>query len=166
MSPALLIDAYRFSHEHRRLEGVLPILELTRLADFLSEAEGEISWRLSGLSGERGQPRLRLAVTGVLSLRCQRCLDTVVETLAIDALLELVSGDAALAREELENDCLDFLPMTGRMLDVKALVEDEILLALPVAPRHEECALPLEAYAANGKPRPFAALAGFKGGHG
>ena len=46
-----------------------------------------------------------------------------------------------VAEEELEDDTRDFLPVAGE-LDVAELVEDEILLAVPVAPRHEKCGLP------------------------
>jgi uncharacterized protein len=49
-----------------------------------------------------------------------------------------------------------------RELDVAELVEDEILLALPVAPRHEKCGLPGVADAGE-RINPFAALSGLKG---
>ena len=69
--------------------------------------------------------------------------------------------DADLSQDELEDDSRDFLPLE-KELDVEALVEDEILLSLPVAPRHEQCVVP-GAAAAGERINPFAALAGFKG---
>lgn len=161
MSQAILIDARRFSRENRRLEGMLRMSELPRLADVLTGAEGEIAWKLAGLVGERGQPRLRLEVTGRLPLRCQRCLETVVETLTIDSLLELIAEDAEPTQEELEDDRLDFLPV-GQTLDLTALIEEEILLALPIVPRHEACGLPIKVEA-DERPHPFASLANLKG---
>jgi len=160
MSQALLIDARRFSRENRSLEGVLQLSELPRLADLLAEPQGEIAWKLAGLAGERGQPRLCLEVTGRLPLRCQRCLETVTETLVVDRLLELIAEDAEPTQEELEDDRLDFLPV-GRRLDIMALVEDEILLSLPIVPRHEACDLPRKV-AENERPHPFASLANLK----
>jgi uncharacterized protein len=161
MLQQLVIDARRFSRESRRMEGVLDLRELSRLHDVLVAASGQINYSLSGVRGERGQPRLRLEVSGVLPLICQRCLGAVEEKLAIDSLLELVSEDAEPTQEELENDALDFLPVAAT-LDVKALVEDEILLALPVAPCHGICDLPSPA-GGDKRVSPFALLAGLKG---
>jgi uncharacterized protein len=81
--------------------------------------------------------------------------------LDVDSLLELVPEGADMSQDELEDDTRDFLPV-ARELDVAELVEDEILLALPVAPRHEKCGLPGAADAGE-RINPFAALAGLKG---
>ena len=54
-------------------------------------------------------------------------------------------------------------------LDLQSLVEDELLLALPLVPRHEVCPepLPLEPEpAAPAAAHPFAALAALKRGPG
>lgn len=160
MSQQLEIDAHRFVREARRLEGWLELAELPRLHDLVTEVAGGLEYRLQGVRGERGQPRLRLEVRGVLPLVCQRCLSVVEEALEIDSLLELVAADSEPTQEELENDSIDYLPVSGN-LDVKALVEDEILLALPVAPRHETCSPPASAQA-GAAPHPFAALAVLK----
>lgn len=160
MSQQLEIDAYRFVRESRILEGSLGLSELPRLHDLVTEVAGKVEYRLRGVLGERGQPRLRLEVSGVLPLVCQRCLGAVEEVLDIESLLELVAADSEPTQDELENDSLDFLPVAGA-LDVRALIEDEILLALPVAPRHEACGLPSDAEAGE-QPNPFAALAALK----
>jgi uncharacterized protein len=119
-----------------------------------------VAYRLFGRLGERGQARLQLVVDGALPLVCQRCLAAVAADLAIDSLLELLPEGSAPTQEELENDDMDFLPV-GDALDVLALIEDEILLALPVAPRHAACVLPAAAETGE-KPHPFAALAAWK----
>jgi hypothetical protein len=75
-------------------------------------------------------------VGGIIPLACQRCLEAIPFQLDVDSLLELIPEDAELSQDELEDDTRDFLPVAGE-LDVAELVEDEILLALPVAPRHE-----------------------------
>lgn len=161
MSQQLVIDPYRFSREAGNTEGSLSLLELPRLHDLVTEVTGELHFHLRGFLGERGQPRLHLEVSGVLFLACQRCLGAVEEHLDIESLLELIPEDSEPTQAELEDDNLDFLPVAG-MLDIKALVEDEILLALPVAPSHEVCGLPSGASTGE-RPNPFAALAGLKG---
>ena len=104
---------------------------------------------------------LHLEVSGLLSLACQRCLKAIPFTLDVDSLLELVPEGADMSQDELEDDTRDFLPVAGELY-VAELVEDEILLALPVAPRHEKCGLPGAADVGE-RIHPFAALAGLKG---
>ena len=154
------LDAYRFARESGTLAGRLNLAELPRLADVLASQAGTVSYRLAGFLGEREQARLRLQVSGTLQVLCQRCLGAVEETLAIDNRLELAPADSAPTQEELEDDSLDVLPVTGA-LNVVELVEDEILLALPTAPRHVACDLPVTD-GADAVPHPFAALAALK----
>ena len=154
-------DAFAFARDGRVLEGTLAVSELERLHDLLAEVAGEVSFRLRGFKGESGESMLHLEVSGVVPLACQRCLEPVPCDLDVDNLLELVPEGADLSQDELEDDTRDFLPV-DRELDVVELVEDEILLALPVAPRHEKCGLPGAADAGE-RINPFAALAGLKG---
>lgn len=154
-------DSFSFARDGRVLEGTLAIADLKRLHDLLAEVVGEVSYRLQGVKGERGQSQLRLTVTGCVPLACQRCLKVVHFPLEVDSLLELVPEGAELSQDELEDDTRDFLPVAGE-LDVADLVEDEILLALPVAPRHERCGLPGAAEAGE-LVSPFAVLAALKG---
>ena len=75
-------------------------------------------------------------------------------------MLELIADEVDLSQDELEDDTRDFL-VAQKELDVVALVEDEIILALPSAPRHDDCALP-DSNTRGTKVSPFAALAALK----
>jgi uncharacterized protein len=154
-------DAFAFARDSRVLEGTFAVADFERLHDLLAEVAGEVSWRLEGFKGERGELLLQLTVSGRVSLACQRCLEAIAFDLDVDSLLEIVPAGVELSQDELEDDTRDFLPVDGE-LEVGELIEDEILLALPVAPRHEKCGLP-EAAEAGERINPFAALAGLKG---
>jgi len=155
-------DSFAFARESRVLEGTLAISSLERLQDLLADASGEeVTFRIEGFKGARGQSMLHLKASGVLPLACQRCLEAIHFELDIDSLLELIPADAELSQEELDDDTRDFLPVAGE-LDVAELVEDEVLLALPAAPRHERCSLP-GAPDAGERINPFAVLDGLKG---
>lgn len=154
-------DAFVFAKEGRVLEGVLPLSSLERLHDLLTEVSGDVSFRLQGLKGEHGELMLHLEVSGLLPLACQRCLKAIPFDFDVDSLLELIPEGADMSQDELEDDTRDFLPVAGELY-VAELVEDEILLALPVAPRHEKCGLPGAADAGE-RINPFAALSGLKG---
>lgn len=154
-------DAFAFARDGRVLEGTLAVSDLDRLHDLLAEISGEVTFRLKGFKGDSGESMLHLEVFGVIPLACQRCLEAVPCDLDVDSLLELIPEGAELSQDELEDDTRDFLPVV-RELDVVELVEDEILLALPVAPRHETCGLPGTADAGE-RINPFAKLSGLKG---
>lgn len=139
----------------------MAVSALERLHDLLAEVSGEVAFRLEGFKGANGELMLHLEVSGVLPLACQRCLKSVAFDLDVDNLLQLVPEGAELSQEELEDDTRDFLPV-ARELNVVDLVEDEILLTLPVAPRHEKCGLPGAADAGE-RINPFAKLSGLKG---
>lgn len=156
-----ITDAFRFAKDGRVLEGTLPVSAFERLHDFLAAVEGGVSFRIEGFKGSRGEHLLQLVVTGVLPLACQRCLKAVPYDLDVDNLLELVPEGVELSQDELEDDTRDFLPV-AKELDVAEFVEDEILLSLPVAPRHEKCGLPGAADAGE-RINPFVALSGLKG---
>lgn len=154
-------DAFAFARDGRVLEGTLVVEELDRLHDLLAEISGEVSFRLTGYKGDNGEPMLHLEVSGVIPLACQRCLAAIPFDLDVDCQLELVPAGVELSQDELEDDTRDFLPVE-RELDVVEVVEDEILLALPVAPRHEKCGLPGAADAGE-RINPFAQLSALKG---
>ncbi len=135
--------------------------QLERLHDVLAAVDGVVGYRIEGFKGQRGEPMLQLTVQGSLQLACQRCLEAVPFELDVDSLLEIIPEGSEMSQDELEDDTRDFLPVV-RELMVADFVEDEIILALPVAPRHEKCGFPGAADAGE-RPNPFTVLDGLKG---
>jgi uncharacterized protein len=160
MSQQIVIDSLSFAREGRSLQGELPVSGLERLHDMLAEVAGVVVYRLNGRMGRQGKHQLVLEVVGEIPLVCQRCLGRFDHPLSIVSTLELVADEADLSQDELEDDSRDFL-VAQKELDVAALIEDEIILALPVAPRHEDCALPGGSTCGT-KVSPFAALKALK----
>lgn len=161
MSQRVVIDIPAFAVERASLAGELELCQLARLADLLSDAGGSLVYRLDGSMGSDGRAQLRVAVDGVVSLCCQRCLEALAHPLELRSVLEFVASDSDLTQEELEDDSRDFLPLE-KELDVIALIEDEILLALPAVPRHDDCVLPGGSQESPSE-SPFSILAGLKG---
>jgi len=154
-------DSFAFAREGKTLEGVLAVSGLERLHDLLVDTAGELAYRIDGARDKHGLYTLHLQVSGSLALPCQRCLKVVHLDLEVDNLLQLVPADQEPSQDELEDDTRDFLPVDGELV-IADFVEDEVLLALPVAPRHEKCGLP-GADNAGERITPFAALAALKG---
>ena len=160
MSQRIVIDSLSFAREARILEGELPVAGFERIQDGLTENVGVIRYRIEGGLGGRNRPQLHLQLDGVLSLCCQRCLEGIEYPLQVSNVLEFVGNEDELTQEEIEDDSRDFLPAQSEV-DVVALIEDEIILDLPSAPRHESCVLPASAQD-NPEDSPFAVLKGLR----
>lgn len=158
----IISDPFRFVAEGGALSGRVALAEFGRLADVLSDRQGEVSYVVSTETGADGDPFLRLKASAVLSLQCQRCLNAMAWPLELDSLLRLVRPGVQIPDEELEIEAFDTIEATADM-DVLALLEDEVLLAVPIAPRHESCESPRPPGGAE-KESPFAALAKLRKG--
>lgn len=161
MSRRVVIDSQAFGRAGGSLQGEIRVSSLTRLHDLLADTDGCLTYRLEGMIGSRRRSQLAVAVDGMLSLRCQRCLEALRYPLDLRSLLEFIDAECDLTQEELEDDSRDFIP-SQKELDVAMLIEDEILLALPTVQRHENCVLPEVGRDSTGE-SPFSILASLRG---
>jgi len=164
MSAQVVIDSKEFARHGRTAEGDIAVADLSRLKDSLLSNGGSIHYTLKGSVGENGRLFLHCTVSGMVTLQCQRCLEPMAFSLDIASDLELAAGGDILPGAEDETEAVDIIP-ADRELDVSALVEDEILLNLPMSPMHEESACPAgQRLAQQGKERQsaFGALAALK----
>ncbi|MBX3679156.1 YceD family protein [Cognatazoarcus halotolerans] len=154
---SLNIDPLAFARDHGQRAGELAVAAFERLADVRVSDVGSVRYVASGRLDGEGQRWLSVHLEGALQLRCQRCLEAVDWHFDLDSRLMLVPEGRALPDEMLEEDDWDPIPV-GARLDLLALFEDEVLLAMPAAPRHESCVAPSRV---DGDDRitPFAALA-------
>lgn len=144
------LDVAAFAEAGQDLSGTWPLAELARLSDSTAPearpgAEDAVRWSLRGEHRPRagGDPivRLHLQADTRLFLSCQRCLAPVEVLLRIDRSVRFVRDEAQAAELDTLSD-EDVLAM-DRRLDVQAWVEDEMLLDLPLVPRHSRCPAPL-----------------------
>src|SRR4051812_14161280 len=138
MSHQPVIDGFEFATAGATQEGTLPISSFPRLQDVLVSDKGEAAYTLRGVRDERGRPSLRLQVHATLQLRCQRCLGPLSTEVDTDEVLVL-----AASQEEIDADPVTVdMPsrvIAGKEMPVRGLVEDELILALPLTSRHEDC---------------------------
>jgi uncharacterized protein len=133
---------------------------LRRLAESGCEA-ATIRYTVRGGANAEGHPCLAIEASGALRLACQRCLGALAFPVELSVELELAMSEREIAAAEDEVDRV----LATRAMDVAALVEDEILLVLPMAPVHERCA-PETGQRDSGRASPFDALAGLRKGGG
>lgn len=132
------IDSLSFAENGRQISGKVPIAELPRLLEMLEDTQGTLEFTVRGGTDKQGNPFLDISISGNCRLRCQRCLsgmDYAVRHQVRLLLRDQVSLDA-LDMAGGEEDEIDSIPADNN-LDVLDLLEEEILLSLPIAPRHE-----------------------------
>jgi len=155
-----VVDGLDFARNGRSLSGRVPVAALPRLADVLVSDIGAMDCEIIGERDRDGNAYLVLQLEGSLGLRCQRCLEVLAWPLRIKSKLLLVPPGEAWPDDELEEDGFDAIE-AGKEMALLPLIEDEVLLALPVAPRHEICEPPIPV-GDEREPSPFAVLAGLR----
>ena len=158
-----IVDPARLAREESRLTGILTLAQLPRLADVLFDHDGSVSYEVEGYTTGNGQPALRVALGAELGLRCQRCLERLPLRLNVERDLVLVPAMRELDPGDDEDDETDAIPGVAS-LDLLELIEEEILLSLPMAPRHPEegCTAQPGVSEVGRSDSPFSALAGLK----
>jgi len=130
------VDSVQFARTNGELRTSAPIADLKRLAQVVLESEEEFDIWLEGFQDNDSRPCLRLRVNGTIRLACQRCLEPLSIELASDRHFLLVEREDQMMDLADEDDNIESL-MAEEEFDVMVLVEDEILLHVPIAPTHD-----------------------------
>ena len=136
-------DAFRLSASGGEIAGSIDPSTLERLEDRLVETAGasggHVDWSIRGTADAQGRPAISVSVEGIVPLECQRCLGVVEQPVQQSTTLLLARSDADLVHLD-ESSELEVV-LADAPLDPRVLVEDELLLTLPFAPRHDaDCA--------------------------
>lgn len=173
-APPRRLNLQEFARRGRSLRGSVAVSELPRLASALhADAQQlqrlQVQWSLQGElrepPGGGAQSLVRLRVHGALPMTCQRCLQAAEQPIDDEAVLRLVDEEPELDAEEVES--LEEAFCARHPVDVLELIEDQLILALPLVPMHAACPQPLPVASADDdalqRPAsPFAALAGLR----
>ena len=168
------LNMQAFAQEGVPLVEITPLQNLQRLAQEIHGLEPDltVNWRATGelrpRAGGDDEVWLRLEAKATLPLTCQRCLGAVATALEVDQRYRFVADEdtAMLEDDQSEEDLLVMAPQ----FDLLEVLEDELLMALPLVPMHETCPeTPVFsageselAQQEDAKPHPFAALAQLK----
>jgi uncharacterized protein len=158
MSHRPLIDGFEFASAGATQQGVWPLGDMPRLRDMLASDGGEVAYTVQGMRDQRERPALRVQVRGTLQLRCQRCLEALPLEVRTDELLVLAATLQEIHAEPADASTPDRV-VAGKEMPLRDLIEDEVILAVPYAPRHENC-VAAGAVADGQGSSPFAALRG------
>lgn len=165
MSEQAVIDNLEFARSGKALQGEIPVALLGRLRESLSSEQGAVNYTVAGKLGQKGERLLICRIDGDLLLQCQRCLESLPYPLHVVSTLKVVRGGSEFDALDDEDDEIDSIPADAAM-NVLGLIEEEILLSLPLSPVHAPgmCREQGASDAVNEeRTNPFGALAALKG---
>lgn len=157
----LLIDNIAFAKKNERLSGGLLFAQCPRLADVLKDAAGhqqnQVQYTLLGKTDATGRLFLHLSINCELTTQCQRCLDNVALQFQLDFDYLIVDNIDEAEGDELDSEDTYDLQQASKTMDLVQLIEDEVLIAIPIAPMHANNCGQSKVQSGE-KPNPFAVL--------
>lgn len=172
-----LLDVRTFAQNAAQLSGELLLSKMERLAQDLYAADANfnsktVQWTARGSSvpvaGGVAQSWLHLEIKARVPLQCQRCLQAMEETVAQSSSFRFVRDEAEANAQD--DDAEEDLLVASKQFNLLELIEDELIMALPFAPTHETCPVPVKLQNSSAdfeaalaeKPKAFAALGELK----
>ena len=128
------IEPLRLARSQRLMQGRLPLSRMPRLAESLEDATGDIDVELEFDVDSSGIAWVKGHLTCTLSLCCQRCMQTL--AMPVDTTFKLAMIESEVEIERLGEEYEPLL-LNDSLVSVAELVEDELLLSLPLVPKHE-----------------------------
>lgn len=164
------IDVRKLSQQQGQVKGVIALSQLPRLKEFVGQQSVNVEAQLSFFRDEEGRQRVEGSITTKLVVACQRCLQPFAQPVQSSVNLVIVRSDEESRNLPAE---LDGWQIDDDQVELAHLLEDEILLAMPIVALHEECEMAASIAAQpsskmqtsstdNSKVNPFSVLAELK----
>lgn len=128
------VDARKLASQGECFRLELPLAELQRVVEATASPEGLIAVDLHFARNEENKPVVTGSLQGEVQVICQRCLEPMAQTVKTEVKVMLVWSD-----EQAENLPSSYEPwiVGDEPVDIRTLVEDELLLALPIVAYHD-----------------------------
>jgi uncharacterized protein len=134
------IDNVDFAKKGQTITGSISSDSLNRTAEILEELGGSLDYKIAGSIDHKNKPVLTIRIYGKIATLCQNCLeklDIPIDCSNIVAIFYTESDmDNALFGDEAVYD--DGI-LADANFDIESFVEDELIMSLPIAPKHETC---------------------------
>jgi uncharacterized protein len=130
------VNPFKLVEQGRCLAGVMPLQQLPRLVEVVLAGSQDVAVTLDFTRSVGGRPMIKGHIRGNVVLECQRCMQPV--TIPLDVPVE-VALTTFESDERPEQEGLEAWLVEDERLFIQDFVEDEILLALPLAAKHEQC---------------------------
>ncbi len=127
------LDINPLANREARLEGELDMDNFERLEEAVIGFEGPVSYTLDFSLGVQRRPAVHGHIQGNMVMQCQRCMQPMAVLVASDVALGAICDDEMAQHLPVD---LEPLQCDDWKFELKQLIEDELLLALPLAPLH------------------------------
>jgi uncharacterized protein len=162
MPRELLIRPERLAEKPLVFKGTVAVDALPRLRDVVANAPGELRYTVTARQDAQRRKVVSCIIEGFVFLTCQSSLEDFRHGVSVDDRLVLVDSEAELPPIEEESDAEDYMVADGP-LAILDLVEDAVLLCLPMVPRKPGLEEPHgERPRGEAHDSPFAALAALR----
>lgn len=160
------VDPRKLAEREAKIEGVAAVSAMPRLSSLLANESGEIQVSLSFAVDEQRLRTVSGSARGQVAQTCQRCLEPVSVDVEAEVNLAMV-----LNEEQAKNLPRYYDPLIVEAEDVEllSLIEDELILSLPLVAYHDDCSIQTSfgdadeaARTQENKPNPFSVLAELK----
>lgn len=129
-------DPWVLARTQGRLLGSVPMATMPRLISLLLGQGGDATIDLRGDTDAQGEAYLRGTATAPVRLTCQRCLQPI--DFELEATLDLAPVTRIDEAMTLPSSCDPLLVPGDGLVDVRGMVEDELILELPIVAYHED----------------------------
>ena len=131
------VDLRQLALQNADLKGEVALAQLQRLHDSLCEIQGTVRIDWSFAFDDKQHPTIQGSIQTQLLMRCQRCLQPMQWT--VDTQVALVAFNSEPhVNEELPTG-YEVLTLSKPRISLLNLIEDEIILALPIVAKHDIC---------------------------
>lgn len=151
------IDPATFATKPKVWKGVLKPGDLPRVRDLVASPDGELQYEVSAFLDKQRRKVVSCIIKGFAQLTCRVSMEDFRYAIDVEDRLVLVDDESALPPIEMESEEEDFVVAEGP-LDVRGLVEDAVILALPMIPRKPGIEEVPKEDASPPRESPFAAL--------
>ncbi|CAN5907436.1 YceD family protein [soil metagenome] len=124
----------RLAGQGRRLRGLMRLANMARLAEWIETRDGSVAVEAAFFDTDEGLHRAHGEVSGTLTVRCQRCMEPMELPVRSGLKLQFVEEASKIEPE----DDYEIVRMTRGPTSLLEVIEDELILALPMAPMHPE----------------------------
>lgn len=130
------LDLHKLVRQQQTLEGELDAEQLLRLNELILEVKSPIRYMCQGLQDDYGKPIICAKISTELLVSCQRCAKPLALSIEVSPTFELVYHDEQAKQVQREHEAV---VTHGLPVNMMALFEDELILAIPMAPKHDHC---------------------------
>ena len=139
------IDPFRLAKSGLILEGKLSLSSMSRLSGLLQNSDGQVDVKMSfDIDKILGTPIMVGEFKADLPLLCERCSESMVFEAKVESSLAIINSEKKI--DDLAEQYEPWIINSDEPVMLSSIVEDELILAIPLVPKHEHACLPKEAW--------------------